>query len=146
MNADADAKRQEAINKATTNDDVTSATNTGKLAIDKAVANAAKYTRDYVHLSCRLAEDGEHFIISVEDNGMGISPDEQQKIFAAFYQAHDNKPGTGIGLNIVKNLVEAHHGMVEVKSEEGKGATFIVTLPVNQEDAVVEKDEEALSV
>ena len=112
--------------------------------ISNLMTNATKYTRDYVHLSCRLAEDGEHFIISVEDNGMGISPDEQQKIFAAFYQAHDNKPGTGIGLNIVKNLVEAHHGMVEVKSEEGKGATFIVTLPVNQEDAVVEKDEDAL--
>lgn len=44
------------------------------------MTNATKYTRDYVHLSCRLAEDGEHFIISVEDNGMGISPDEQQKI------------------------------------------------------------------
>ncbi len=108
--------------------------------ISNLMTNATKYTRDYVHLSCRLAEDGEHFIISVEDNGMGISPDEQEKIFAAFYQAHDNKPGTGIGLNIVKNLVEAHHGMVEVKSEEGKGATFIVTLPVNQEDAVVEKE------
>ena len=112
--------------------------------ISNLMTNATKYTRDYVHLSCRLAEDGEHFIISVEDNGMGISPDEQEKIFAAFYQTHDNKPGTGIGLNIVKNLVEAHHGMVEVKSEEGKGATFIVTLPVNQEDAVVEKEEDAL--
>ena len=108
--------------------------------ISNLMTNATKYTHDYVYLSCRLAEDGEHFIISVEDNGMGISPDEQDKIFAAFYQAHDNKPGTGIGLSIVKNLVEAHHGMVEVKSEEGKGATFIVTLPVNQEDAVVEKE------
>ena len=73
---------------------------------------------------------------------MGISPDEKEKIFGAFYQARDNKPGTGIGLNIVKNLVEAHHGMVNVESEVGKGSTFIVTLPLNQVDAVVEKADE----
>ena len=73
---------------------------------------------------------------------MGISPDEKEKIFGAFYQARDNKPGTGIGLNIVKNLVEAHHGMVEVESAVGKGSTFIVTLPLNQLDAVVEKADE----
>ena len=108
--------------------------------ISNLMTNATKYTNDYVHLSCKQAGDGEHFIISVEDNGMGISPDDQEKIFAAFYQAHDNKPGTGIGLNIVKNLVEAHKGKVEVKSVVGNGATFIVTLPINQEDAVIEKE------
>ncbi len=56
--------------------------------------------------SCRLAEEWQAIsVIEVEDNGLGISPDEQEKIFGAFYQARDNKPGTGIGLNIVKNLV-----------------------------------------
>ena len=110
------------------------------------MTNATKYTKDFVRLSCQPSDDGEHFVIQVEDNGMGISPDEQKKIFAAFYQAKDNKPGTGIGLNIVKNLVDAHHGMVEVKSEIGKGATFIVTLPIAQEDAVVDKDDEVVKV
>lgn len=110
--------------------------------ISNLMTNALKYTGDYVHLSCRLLENGTHFRIEVEDNGLGISPDEKEKIFGAFYQARDNKPGTGIGLNIVKNLVEAHHGMVEVESEVGKGATFIVTLPLNQMDAVVEKADE----
>lgn len=110
--------------------------------ISNLMTNALKYTGDYVHLSCRLLENGTHFRIEVEDNGLGISPDEKEKIFGAFYQARDNKPGTGIGLNIVKNLVEAHHGMVEVESEVGKGATFIVTLPLNQVDAVVEKADE----
>ena len=105
--------------------------------ISNLMTNALKYTGDYVHLSCRLLENGTHFRIEVEDNGVGISPDEKEKIFGAFYQARDNKPGTGIGLNIVKNLVEAHHGMVEVESEVGKGATFIVTLPLNQVNAVV---------
>ncbi len=80
-----------------------------------------------------LLEDGEHFRIAVEDNGMGISPDEKEKIFGAFYQARDNKPGTGIGLNIVKNLVEAHHGMVEVESEVGKGC-YLYRNPAAQPD------------
>ena len=110
--------------------------------ISNLMTNALKYTEDYVRLSCRLLEDGNHFRIEVEDNGLGISPDEKEKIFGAFYQARDNKPGTGIGLNIVKNLVEAHHGMVEVESAVGKGSTFIVTLPLNQLDAVVEKADE----
>ena len=110
--------------------------------ISNLMSNALKYTEDYVRLSCRLLENGTHFRIEVEDNGLGISPDEKEKIFGAFYQARDNKPGTGIGLNIVKNLVEAHHGMVNVESEVGKGSTFIVTLPLNQLDAVVEKADE----
>lgn len=110
--------------------------------ISNLMSNALKYTEDYVRLSCRLLENGTHFRIEVEDNGLGISPDEKEKIFGAFYQARDNKPGTGIGLNIVKNLVEAHHGMVEVESAVGKGSTFIVTLPLNQLDAVVEKADE----
>lgn len=92
--------------------------------ISNLMSNALKYTEDYVRLSCRLLENGTHFRIEVEDNGLGISPDEKEKIFGAFYQARDNKPGTGIGLNIVKNLVEAHHGMVEVESAVGKGSTL----------------------
>lgn len=63
--------------------------------ISNLMTNALKYTEDYVRLSCRLLEDGTHFRIEVEDNGLGISPDEKEKIFGAFYQARDNKPGTG---------------------------------------------------
>lgn len=110
--------------------------------ISNLMTNANKYTRDYVCLSCEIA-DSEHFRIIVTDNGDGIDSDEQKKIFSAFYQAKDNKPGTGIGLNIVKNLVEAHHGKVEVRSEVGKGATFIVTLPIHQQDAAVGEEAES---
>lgn len=110
--------------------------------ISNLMTNANKYTRDYVCLSCEIA-DSEHFRIIVTDNGDGIDSDEQKKIFSAFYQAKDNKPGTGIGLNIVKNLVEAHHGKVEVRSEVDKGATFIVTLPIHQQDAAVGEEAES---
>ncbi len=108
--------------------------------ISNLMTNATKYTKDYVLLSCELV-NSEYFRIQVADNGDGVSDDEQDKIFSAFYQAKDNKPGTGIGLSIVKNLVSAHHGQVEVKSEVGKGATFIVTLPIHQQDAVVGEED-----
>lgn len=111
--------------------------------ISNLMTNATKYTKSYVHLSCHVP-DNEHFVIEVEDNGIGINPDEQEKIFSAFYQARDNKPGTGIGLSIVKNLVSAHHGLVEVSSTVGKGSTFKVTLPIHQADIAVGDEKESI--
>ena len=107
--------------------------------VSNLMTNATKYTKDSVTLSCKVDDDRRHFHIIVEDNGAGISAAEKQKIFQPFYQSKDNKPGTGIGLSIVKNLVSLHHGDVQVESEEGQGARFIVTLPVTQgADAVVD--------
>lgn len=107
------------------------------------MTNATKYTKSKVRLSC--IPDGDNFRIEVEDDGVGISDDEQKKIFRAFYQARDNKPGTGIGLSIVKNLVGAHHGTVTVKSKVGVGSLFTVTLPVSQPDVAI-GEEKALPV
>ncbi len=113
--------------------------------ISNLMTNASKYTKDYVRLSCKVMNK-EYFRIEVCDNGEGISASEQDKIFSAFYQAKDNKPGTGIGLSIVKNLVAAHHGMVEVVSKVGLGATFVVTLPIHQQDVAVGEEEDALDL
>lgn len=107
--------------------------------ISNLMTNAAKYTKDCVRLSCRPV-DSNSFQIVVDDNGVGISPDEQARIFDPFYQARDNKPGTGIGLNIVKNLVDAHGGTVDVQSQPGHGTTFIVTLPIAQPDSELGED------
>jgi signal transduction histidine kinase/AraC-like DNA-binding protein len=106
--------------------------------ISNLMTNATKYTKDRVRLACRVEQD--QFVIEVEDNGCGISPEEQQRIFSPFYQAKDNKPGTGIGLNIVSNLVAAHRGKVEVESEVGKGSLFRVTLPVSQPGVVLNEE------
>ena len=95
--------------------------------ISNLLSNANKYTRDEVRLSCQ--SDGEHFSIVVADNGAGIREEDRQRIFEPFFQAQDNKPGTGIGLNIVKNIVDRHHGTIRVASELGKGSVFTVTLP-----------------
>jgi signal transduction histidine kinase/DNA-binding response OmpR family regulator len=110
-----------------------------KEAVTKVVSNlltnANKYTRDDVRLSCGPEPDGVHFRIVVSDNGVGIREEDRQRIFEPFFQAMDNKPGTGIGLNIVKNIVDLHHGTISVDSEVGKGTTFTVVLPVRQEEA-----------
>jgi len=73
--------------------------------------------------------------ISVEDTGIGISPEDQEKIFEEFHQARssltDKTPGTGLGLSLTKRLVEMHKGRIWVESEgEGKGSRFCFTLPV----------------
>ena len=101
--------------------------------VSNLLSNACKYTKDYVRLSCSLDPDDErYFRISVYDNGCGISPLEQNKIFLPFYQTLENKPGTGIGLSLVKSIAELHGGSVSIKSEVGNFTEFTVLLPVSQ--------------
>ena len=99
--------------------------------VSNLLTNASKYTRDLVRLSCsKCADDPDSFEVTVYDNGCGISPQEQSKIFYPFYQTMDNKPGTGIGLSLVKSIAELHGGSVSVKSEVGIFSAFTVRLPV----------------
>ena len=100
--------------------------------ISNLLTNANKYSKDEVQLKCSEDPDGEHFRISVSDNGAGIREQDRQRIFQPFFQAEGNQPGTGIGLNIVKNIVTRHHGTISVDSEIGKGSTFTIILPVIQ--------------
>ena len=100
--------------------------------VSNLLANANKYTKNQVQLSCVEDPDGEQFRISVSDNGVGIREEDRQRIFQPFFQAEGNKPGTGIGLNIVKNIVDQHHGDISVESELGVGSTFTIVLPVSQ--------------
>lgn len=111
--------------------------------ISNLLTNASKYTKDKIVLSCTVHLEQRTFTIRVTDNGIGIKKEDHQKIFEPFYQALENKPGTGIGLNIVKTIVELHHGCIEVESEVGKGSSFIVTLPIEQTDEVLKGESEA---
>ena len=96
------------------------------------LSNANKYTKDTITLSCYELPEKKEFCIEVSDNGSGISRQDQQRVFDPFFQTADRKPGTGIGLSIVKKMVELHHGTVSVKSELGQGTTFRVVMPVAQ--------------
>ena len=102
--------------------------------ISNLLTNAGKYTKDTVKLSCGIhPTDDTMFNISVYDNGCGISPEEQAKIFRPFYQTAENKPGTGIGLSLVKSIAELHGGIISVRSEPGKYSIFTATLPIFHE-------------
>jgi CheY-like chemotaxis protein/two-component sensor histidine kinase len=99
------------------------------------LTNAIKYTPCGGHIETRLEREGEHAAIIVRDFGEGISPDFLPYVFARFRQADGattrKHGGLGLGLSIVRHLVEAHGGQVRVSSEgAGKGTTFIVTLPL----------------
>ena len=98
--------------------------------------NAVKYSSGSKEIGVKLAEHGETVMISVIDHGVGIASEEREKVFEKFYRVgnslvHDVK-GSGLGLSIVKHIVEAHHGRVTVESDPGRGSAFIIHLPVDQ--------------
>lgn len=96
------------------------------------VSNAIKYTPEEGHVSITVEMNGHHAVVSVEDTGYGIPAEELPHIFDRYSRVakHRHKAiGTGLGLTIVKSLVEAHGGEISVTSEEGAGSTFTITLP-----------------
>jgi signal transduction histidine kinase/DNA-binding response OmpR family regulator len=102
--------------------------------LNNLLSNAVKFTeRGGVTLTAGVAED-DRVVISVQDTGIGMSPDDLPQLFTEFYQADSSHTrryeGTGLGLAITKRLTEALGGSVSVQSEVGIGSTFTVTLPV----------------
>ena len=87
--------------------------------------NAIKYNREGGYVRVRLEKEGEHVIFSVEDNGIGIPREEQERIFERFYRvdkSHSRKTGgTGLGLAIVKHGAVLHHAEILLNSEPEKG-------------------------
>jgi signal transduction histidine kinase len=99
------------------------------------LSNAAKYTPENGRVELRAATDQGEAIVHVLDNGIGIAKAMQPRIFELFTQVDESlvhsKGGLGIGLSLVKNLVELHGGSVQVRSEgPGKGSEFTVRLPL----------------
>ena len=111
------------------------------------LSNAVKFSHHdgLVALNCRYIPRSDSPLgidtvrIDVIDQGIGIPPDELQRIFIEFYQTEDGRRarggGTGLGLSLTRNFVELHHGRIEVKSKAGEGSTFTLYLPVDYHEA-----------
>lgn len=108
------------------------------------LSNALKYTSEGGEISLMAKEENGRVMISVADNGCGISSDELPYIFDRFYQAKNAGRGTGIGLAIVKAFTELHHGEVSATSIEGKGSTFTIHIPVRQKGEVTNQPTEKI--
>jgi len=96
------------------------------------IGNAIKYSPQRGKITVRACEDAATVRIDVQDTGPGIPADELRSIFRQFYRVHrtsDSEEGAGLGLTIVKNIIDMHNGHVDVKSREDKGAIFSCHLP-----------------
>ncbi len=100
------------------------------------VENAVRYSRAGGQVKMALTREGSAVHLTVSDEGIGISPEAQGRIFDRFYRADEARAhspkGTGLGLAICKWIAEAHQGHIEVESEPGKGSRFTVVLPLLQ--------------
>jgi signal transduction histidine kinase len=98
--------------------------------------NAIKYTTPHGSVNIQVVQHGSECILKVRDTGVGIHPDEKDRIFDRFYRADKSRSrqmgGHGLGLAIAKWIVETHKGKIDVESEQEKGSTFTVRLPMSQ--------------
>jgi PAS domain S-box-containing protein len=104
--------------------------------ISNLLSNALKYTPAGKRITVSLQAKDDEAILCVQDDGIGIPPEDMEHLFEPFHRATNVGAigGTGLGLPIVKKLVNLHGGYVDVHSEEGAGSAFRVYLPYNQED------------
>jgi len=104
-------------------------------AITNLVSNAIKYTPDKGTIEVRLWESDEMVYFRVKDNGYGIPEDQQKRLFTPFYRAQTEETvsitGTGLGLHLVQNIIERHHGTMYFESTYKVGSTFGFDLPIN---------------
>ena len=98
------------------------------------LVNATKFTPEGGTITLRAKEQNGSLIVEVQDTGYGISDEEQRRLFRPYHRQvgeREHLSGLGLGLALCKNLVQLHGGRIWVKSEEGKGATFSFSIPIN---------------
>ena len=105
-----------------------------KLAVDNLLDNAIKYTKPGGRLELELSCGIKEVEFKIKDSGLGIPKSQQERVFSKFFRGENimkvQTEGTGLGLFITKNIIEAHGGKIWFDSKEGKGTTFYFTLPI----------------
>lgn len=98
------------------------------------ISNAIKYNKQNGTIDCKITQSGAFVVISIRDTGIGLKPDEKNRLFSEFFRAKNeftkNIHGTGLGLSIVKRIIDAYSGKIEVESTYGQGTTFKIFFPL----------------
>ncbi len=109
-----------------------------ELAIINLLDNAAKYSKDAAKIAIKLERNADEAIIAISDKGIGIPTPDLEHIFERFYTVDRARSrrlgGAGLGLSIVKTIIEKHHGTIKVASVLGEGTTFTIRLPIHCEE------------
>ncbi|WP_303014362.1 hybrid sensor histidine kinase/response regulator transcription factor [uncultured Bacteroides sp.] len=100
-----------------------------EMMLTNLLSNAFKFTPNGGEITFSLWKKEHSFGFSIKDSGIGIPPEKLSRIFERFYQANEDRKGSGIGLSLVKCLVEKHHGSISVDSKPGQGSDFVIELP-----------------
>ena len=104
--------------------------------VQNLIENAVKYakpeTNPRIEIGSSVSDENGNTTFHVRDNGIGIAPEYYERIFGLFNKLNPHSEGTGIGLSLVKRIIEVHNGRVWVESEKGEGATFYFSLPTSQ--------------
>jgi len=108
-------------------------------AINNLIDNAIKYSGEAKNILIRAFVENQYLIITVKDFGIGIRKEEIDKVFERFYRGGDaltrTVKGSGLGLTLVKQIVEVHNGNINVESKPGHGSTFSIRLPLYRNQA-----------
>lgn len=99
------------------------------------LSNAVKYSPGAKNVFLKLELKGENAVVCIQDEGIGLSPEEQKQLFTRFYRAGNTKgiSGLGLGLYLTRQIINSHNGEIKVKSALNKGSEFFFTLPLNQQ-------------
>ena len=103
-------------------------------AVTNLIDNGIKYSGDSKEIVVRSFAENGHVVIAVQDFGIGLDPKDRARVFERFYRGGNELTrsikGTGLGLTLVKQIVEGHGGRVDAESEPGRGSTFLIRLPL----------------